>query len=385
MKRRSKLSLLMVPALLALLLLINEVAFVFPLTPLWLDTAGAARFPATPGRVRVLLVGDVLLADAARGIIAERGHGYPFGATRQLMQGADLAVGNLEGPISHSGSVDSGMLWSYRMAPAAAAALGRAGFSLMNLANNHMRDCGEVGVSETISHLRRAGVIPFGAGASEQQAHAPAVRTVRGVTIGFLGYMAPYMMLGGQKQSMEYHCWGKDQGGAARGTAALVARDVRRLRPRADLVVVSFHMGDRYQRRPTDWERKLCQQAIDAGADAVVNHGPHILGPVELYRGRPILYSVGNFAFGSGNIFARFSLAALLEIDPGQKRLRGVQLLPLYTVNHNPWVRFQTKILSGLQARRVLANLADISAPYHATLVQRTDPLRGWLQLGGDQ
>ena len=376
MKRRSKLLLLTTLALLALLMVINEVAFVFPLTPLGLDTRGQIRFPDTPGRVRVLMTGDVLLADAARGIIARKGYGYTFGATRQLIQGADISVGNLEGPISESGSPDVGKRWSYRMDPAAAPALRQAGFTLMNLANNHIRDRGEAGLAETVSHLRRAGVTPYGAGPDERRAHAPAVRTVRGVTIGFLAYMAPQMMLGGEKRSMEHHCWGEGRGGAARGTAALVTRDVRRLRRQAQVVVVSFHMGDRYQRQPTAWERRLCQQAIDAGADAVVNHGPHVLGPVELYRGRPILHSVGNFAFGSGNIFARFSLAALLEIDAKKKRLTGLQLLPLYTVNHNPWVRFQTKVLTGLIARRVLGKLSERSAPFNATLVQRADPLR---------
>ena len=117
----------------------------------------------------------------------------------------------------------------------------------------------------------------------------------------------------------------------------------------------------------------------------MVNHGPHILGPVELYRGRPILYSVGNFAFGSGNISARFSLVALLEIDVGKKRLTGVQLLPLYTVNHNPWVRFQAKVLTGGMARRVLSDLAEMSAPKNAALVQMTDPLRVSLQLRADR
>ncbi len=383
MKRRAKIAFPLV--LLVLALVINEVGFFFPLTPLFLDTRGQTRFPHTPGRARVIMVGDVLLADAARGIISERGHGYVFGATRQLLQGADIAVGNLEGPISHSGAPHSGKRWSYRMDPAAAAALRQAGFSLMNLANNHVRDCGQVGVTETISNLRRAGITPYGAGADERRAHAPAVRAVRGVTVGFLGYMAPQMMLGGQKQSMEHHCWGEGRAGAALGAAALVARDVRALRRRADVVVVSFHMGDRYQRGPTAWERKLCQQAIDAGAHAVVNHGPHILGPVELYRGRPILYSVGNFAFGSGNIFARFSLVALLEIDVGKKRLTGVQLLPLYTVNHNPWVRFQAKVLTGGMARRVLSDLAEMSAPKNAALVQMTDPLRVSLQLRADR
>ena len=384
MKRRTKLVLLSLVALLGLAAVINELVFIFPLTPLFLDTAGETRFPATPGRVRVVMVGDVLLADAAQGVIADRGHDHVLGATRQLLQGADLAVGNLEGPISRGGQ-QRVKRWSYRMDPAAARALHRAGFDLMNLANNHIRDTGQAGVSETISHLREAAILPFGAGDGEAAAHAPAVRKVRGVTVGLLAYMTPHMTLDGQKSSMAHHCWARGSAGAACGHADRVARDVVALRREADVVIVSFHMGDRYQRGPTDWERALCHRAIDAGAHAVVNHGTHILGPVERHRGRPILHGLGNFAFGSGNVLARFSLAALLEIDARKKSLRRVQLLPLYTVNHNPWIRFQAKVLTGWMARRVLGRLTEMSAPLAAPLVLHTDPLRVSLDVKVDK
>ena len=377
MKRWRKI-LLLGAGLVLLLLAGTELIYYFPLTPLSLDLRGETRLPASPAQLSVLMVGDVLLADAARGVIQQQGYAHLFGATRQWIQGADLAVGNLEGPISVSCSRDSGRRWSYRMEAAAAPALRRAGFSLMNLANNHVRDCGDVGLRETVQRLRRAGITPYGAGTTGAQAHAPVLRRLHGVRVGFLGYMTPHMTLDGEKHSMEHHLWAPGRAGAARGSAALVARDIRRLRGRADVVIVSFHMGDRYQREPTDWERRLCRQAIEAGADAVVNHGTHILGPLERHQGRPILHGVGNFAFGSGNIFARFSLAAVLLIDRQRRRLASVQLLPLYTVNHNPWVRFQAKPLSGLQARRVLADLVQRSA---APLALKQDPWRVSLQV----
>ncbi|TKA98635.1 MAG: CapA family protein, partial [Mesorhizobium sp.] len=92
-----------------------------------------------------------------------------------------------------------------------------------------------------------------------------------------------------------------DLPGSARDLPELVERDLARLRPLVDRIAVMVHWGIPYQRQPTEEDRIKARQFIDLGADAVIGHHPHILQPVEIYRGRPILYSVGNFAFGSGN------------------------------------------------------------------------------------
>jgi poly-gamma-glutamate synthesis protein (capsule biosynthesis protein) len=266
------------------------------------------------------------------------------------------------------------------MEPRAARALRRAGFDLLDLANNHILDCGSKGLEETLHYLTAAGVQPFGAGRTATQAHRPVVRAVRGVRFAFLGYFPGDVAV--RSPAAEQHLLrGLGHRGTARGALALIRRDIRRARQHADVVLVSLHMGDRYQRSPTRAERRHCRGIIDAGADAVVAHGTHIMGPVERYRGRPILYSLGNFAFGSGNIRARFSLMAFLEVDPTTRRLTGVQFLPIYTVNHNPWIRFQTKVLVGRQARRVIRRLQRLSRPLGGPVQLRSRPVRGILSL----
>jgi poly-gamma-glutamate capsule biosynthesis protein CapA/YwtB (metallophosphatase superfamily) len=346
----------------AVTVVVTELVYYYPLTPLFLDVRGNTRLPREEGErpLRLLFVGDTLLGDWARRTLEYRGYDYPFDATQALIRGADLAVGNLEGPIATVAACDQAQkTWSYRMPPRAALALRRAGFDAMSLANNHIRDCGDGGVRQSASLLRAVGVTPFGAGEDAEAAHRPALIKVGGVRIALLGYMAPHIEMEGGRRSMSDVMALPTRAGAAAGEPDQIKRDVEAARGVAELVIVSIHMGDRYQDRPTEFERWLCHGVIDAGADAVVGHGTHTMGPVEVHRGRPILYSVGNFAFGSVNLRARFSLMAFLEVHRGDRSIRAVQALPLYVNNGNPWIGFQPKVLGGLAARRALGQLLE--------------------------
>jgi len=348
---------------LVLLLVVTEWLFYFPLTPLSLDRMGQTRLPAAPHRVRLLFVGDTLLADRARRTLAHRGFDYPFDGTRGLLASADLTVGNLEGPISYSGRRVA-KRWSYRMHAGAALALRRAGFDAVDLANNHIRDCGDVGLRESMVLLEAVGVATFGAGMTEARAHRAVVHDAGGVSVALLGYVAPHIGVGQGSYSMQHVAWGPGQGGAAWGTIDRIRRDLDLARTRARVTVVSIHMGDRYQQRPTPFERELCRQVIEAGADAVIGHGTHVMGSVEIHDGRPIVYGLGNFAFGSMNVFARFSLIAALELDRRRGTVAGLQLLPIFTMNANPWVDFQPKVLVGHQARVVLHRVLSLSGAH---------------------
>lgn len=364
---------------LAFSVLVTEVIYFFPLTPLSLDTRGRTRLSAPPsGRARILFVGDILLGDAGQGVLERRGFDHPFGTTRQLLRAADLTVGNQEGPLSESAPRDRNKRWSYRAHPRGARALARAGFDLVSLANNHVRDCGEQGVRDSIRHLREAGVTPFGAGLGPEEAHAPALVTLRGLRVAFFGYLAAEQHYRGQLVSHASMAARPGRAGVALGALPAVRRDLAALRARggADLRIAVLHQGDRYHREPAALEQRNARALIEAGFDAVVVHGTHLAGPVELHQGRPILHGLGNFAFLSGNVFARFGLLAALDIDLDAKRLASVQLVPLYTVNRNPWVWFQTRVLLGYPARRMLGELARRSLGYGSRLRLVEGPAR---------
>src|SRR5712692_10503760 len=135
----------------------------------------------------LIAVGDIMLGGRAKGVLAKHGAVYPFEAVLPLLQRASLVLGNLEGPFTQKARREH-RNYSYRLNPALAIALTRAGIHVVTLANNHLLDCGRAGVLETLDALACAGVAPLGAGVNEQAAHAPVIRQAGQWQIGLLGY-----------------------------------------------------------------------------------------------------------------------------------------------------------------------------------------------------
>ena len=137
----------------------------------------------------------------------------------------------------------------------------------------------------------------------------------------------------------------------------LVRRDIEMLRPRVDRVVVTVHWGVPYDRQPSAEDRLKARHFIDCGADIVIGHHPHIVQPIEVYRGRPIFYSVGNFAFGSGNSRAESLLLGVRFLD----EIIEVDVFPTYVRNRDPRLDYQPKLMCGEAASQTLRRLASIS------------------------
>ena len=138
--------------------------------------------------------------------------------------------------------------------------------------------------------------------------------------------------------------------------AALQA-DIRQLRSQVDRVVVTVHWGIPYVRQPSAEDRAKARWMVDCGADAIIGHHPHIVQPFEIYRDRPIFYSVGNFMMGSGNSRAE-GLAVALQFEA---RRTCVECYPLYVKNRDPRVNYQPKLLRHRAAEQALETLCSIS------------------------
>ena len=228
-----------------------------------------------------------------------------------------------------------------------ARSLSRAGINAVTLANNHLMDCGRSGVLETLEALSNANVFALGAGTNERAAHAPVIRQAGGLRIGLLGYY-----------------WNSrtaattDLPGSAMDPPEALEADIRSLREHVDRIVVTFHWGVPYEREPSSEDRMKAHFAVDCGADAVVGHHPHVVQPFEIYRRCPIFYSVGNFAFGSGNSRAEGLLVGI-RFDENKTI---VNVYPLYVKNRDPRINYQPKVLAGSAAERVLTELMRISS-----------------------
>ena len=234
--------------------------------------------------------GDVIMGSAPNRLPANDGAGF-FDSVRSALK-SDLVMGNLEQPLTNDtgaskcGTPPRPNCFAFRAPPSYAGHLREAGFELMNTANNHSRDFGAAGFRNTVAALTGAGLEYTGA---EDQI---TVVTVKGIKVAVIGF-SPYA------------------GANNLNDLAHARAVVREARQRADLVVVQAHMGaegaDQGHVRPGSeiffGENRgdpiaFSHAVIDAGADVVIGHGPHVLRGMEFYKGKLIAYSLGNFAGG---------------------------------------------------------------------------------------
>lgn len=234
--------------------------------------------------------GDIIMGSSPGRLPARDGEGF-FADVAPALR-SDLVMGNLEQPLtgdtgaSKCGSPPRPNCFAFRGPPAYARHLREAGFQLLNTANNHSRDFGAAGYANTVAALEAQGLQHTGA---RDQITVVTVKGVRVAVLGFSSYASANPLTDLP---------------AARAVVARAAE-------RADVVVVQVHMGaegsDEGHVRPgteTFFGEnrgdpvRFSRAVVDAGADVVVGHGPHVLRGMEFYRGRLIAYSLGNFAGG---------------------------------------------------------------------------------------
>ena len=246
------------------------------------DAAPAQR----QGVVRMVFVGDVML-DGGPGHVISNG-GDPFAEVASLLQDADLAVANLECAIAEKGkAVEKG--YNFLALPNCLPVLKRH-FSAVSVANNHSGDYGKDGFLSHLEALEGAKLPYFGGGRNEKDARRPLLLTRNGRRIALLAYndFPPRSFAAGPNTP---------------GIAWLVEADMladikaARAEQHADLVIPYLHWGREETPSPAEEQRQLARKLIDAGADAVIGSHPHVTQTVETYRGRPIIYSLGNFVF----------------------------------------------------------------------------------------
>jgi poly-gamma-glutamate synthesis protein (capsule biosynthesis protein) len=314
--------------------------------------AHAASGPDTGGTHPVVLRfgGDLLLAGHYTLAVGES---VTIGLRDlDLLRTADLTMVNLEHPITTRGTQVE-KPYTFRMHPGHAHALPAAGIDLVSVANNHIFDFGPEGFADTFEALRAAGVTPVGAGATAREAHAGVLREVRGTRMGFLAYY----------RGSEAPAATDTTPGVADRAPELVRRDIARLRDSlgADVVIVSIHWGVEKSDTPETWQRRLAHRIIDAGADVIVGHHPHVLQGIERYRGGIIAYSLGNLLFG-GNSRDSYD-TALLEVRITGRRVTH----DLRPVRIRSWRARPLEGDAGRAVRQHVARLSRIFRSVHHT------------------
>lgn len=268
-----------------------------------------------------------------RGVRAQvRRHGARalFAGIAPTLRSADFAFANLECPLARV-APKIARPPAFKAEPGLAPELKAAGFDVLSQANNHALDCGRHGLVESLGALARAHLQAIGAGLTEAKALQPLVTRARGVRIAWVGASqfasAP---LASQ---------------AARPSVALLSEgslrsQVRAARRVADVVVVSLHWGVEYQAAPTPRQRRWAHAALAAGADIILGHHSHVLGPIEAVelngRQRLVAYSLGNLVFDSPRWIKAANRSELLQIVIGKRGLRSWKMIPLHITNCCP-------------------------------------------------
>ncbi len=257
------------------------------------DAAGEA---AGDSSTRLLFAGDVLLSDHVLNAYDRAGgiHGVVDEAIRQTVGQADIFMANQEFPFSERGTAAEDKQFTFRLPLSRVPMMNELGLDLVTLANNHALDFGTDALLDTCAALDGAGILRVGAGANLDEARAPVFIEKNGIRFGFIG-VSRVIPEGG---------WAA---GASRpgmfttydNNLPQVLEEIETARGLCDYLIVYVHWGIERNTSPEEYQRILGQKYIDAGADMVIGSHPHVLQGIEYYNGCPIVYSLGNFVFGS--------------------------------------------------------------------------------------
>ncbi len=299
-------------------------------------------------------VGDIMLAGKWAPLLRQKGYDYPFNGVRKELAAGDINIANLESPIATGGKEYSEKKYRFRAEPQVARAISSAGFNLVTLANNHSMDFGGEALAETLQHLSDNGITWIGAGENLSEARKMALYTIKGKKIAFLAYSLT--------QPIEFFAR-RDRPGTAPGYEKLVTADIVGARSQADYVIVSFHWGREATETVLQFQRYTAHSAIEAGADVIIGHHPHILQGIECYRNGIIFYSLGNFAFASKSSVADVSAIVRFTLDDNR---REAEILPLDVLNRR--VNFQPQLLTGAKGAAVIEKLNRLSETFNTRI-----------------
>jgi poly-gamma-glutamate synthesis protein (capsule biosynthesis protein) len=326
----------------------------------------ASRFPlpASRGRdtLRIYAVGDINLG---RGVTHEyllKGDTlYPFLALADTLRGADLLFGNLESPIAPIGHpFERTGSPVFSAPPVAADALRAAGFDVVSTANNHAWDAGKAGVLETLSQLDRVAVAHAGTGKTRAEARAPAWLEARGWRVAVFALTRAFNPA---PRNFWQHPGASHVAYADTSWLYPAIRGVKQ-RGEADLVIVSVHAGQEYTDTTDAPLLALFRGAVDAGADIVLGHHPHVLQRLEWRGGKPIARSLGNFIFMQRPDWTRLSAVFRFTVAPDGAIT--ADLLPIR-------VGFQATLADGAAADSVYARVG-LTAGAAAAALPPTGP-----------
>lgn len=310
--------------------------------------------PSGPATITVAAVGDMQFDRQVARLISTSGGAAPLAEVAEQLAAADIAVGNLESTLSELGERRTDKDYTFKGIPAGVEGLALAGFDFVSLANNHALDCGNDALLDTIARLDANGIGHAGAGANKPAAWAPAVRDINGTTVAYLAFS--HILPSGFVAT-------DTRPGIAQGRLKMdeVEAAIRAADAEYDYVLVSFHWGVEYTPDCNAEQVTDAHRAVDAGADMVLAHHPHVIQALESYNGELIAYSLGDFVFD--HYSRETGEAFVLKAELGPNGIGAVNITPVYLDSFG-----RPEYVSGSVAVTILDRLKAISAKRSTTI-----------------
>ena len=305
------------------------------------ETVNQPPGPPPPRSFTMVAVGDVMLDRAVGRAIKRHGAGSILECVRDQLRAADITFCNLESPLSTRGAHDPHAC-VFRADPAAVAVLKDGGFDIVSIANNHTLNSGRRTFIDTMDILDRNGILYCGGRRDKKTSWWPVYLEAGGLKIGFMAYTDLSFVHGSDNKVAPDMSNLKKQVAIADG--------------KCDILVVSFHWGEEYHRIPTARQRRVARAAIDAGADLILGHHPHVLEGMTAYAGAPILYSMGNFVFDQRP--GERMESAIFELRYTEGEGWVITATPVWI----PRTRFGPEYPSPERAHKIARRLVEISA-----------------------
>ena len=278
---------------------------------------------------------------------------FPFEKIAPFLHQKDLVMVNLETPLTRHTRAYGLFISS----PYYAQAMANAGISMVNIANNHVFDAGEIGFFETIDQLSKAGILYTGGGKDFENARLGRSVKLKDMKLVFLGYS--------QFCNNRFSSVAAEYPGILPLDPQLIIKDIKNARKIADFVFLVLHWGIENVPDTHPRQMKIAHLLIDAGADGIIGHHPHVPHGIEIYKGKPILYSLGNFIFAQGDIRWNHD-NYLAEIVLKQKQIQGVNIYPISGQKEE---LFQPEVLTGGRADSTLYELQKRSSAFDTKIV----------------
>lgn len=260
----------------------------------------------------LIATGDIMLGRYCNvQMLNKKDWKYLFSKTASFTSNADITFGNLEAPfVENCPTTETGMIFCAR--PESIEGLKFAGFDVLSLANNHILNHGQKGLDQTKNLLEKNNILP-----SQNEITIYRYNDLR---FGFLSfdlvtYPPPRLAVSGEA-----------------GQTSLISQ-ITQITPTVDVLIVSLHWGNEYQKQPTKSQIDLAHQIIDSGAKIVIGHHPHVAQPEEKYNNGLIFYSLGNFIFDQP-WSEETKKSQLAKIIFEGKNIKSYEIVPIYIENY---------------------------------------------------